>query len=626
MRGTRSPRNPQAGGDERASFDPFEHHLASSELPRSARTLPGLVRRGVGIARIAAPRLFVLTIVLQLAGAALLGAQVLLGKVALEQIFRADAGDGDFGTALPALVALLAASALSSFAASALTQMQRLMGERVVRTTWGSILDVTTSVNLATFESPAFFDELQRVQANALIRPLTLVAGITQLIGGGVAVIGLTIALLAISPVLVPILLVAGVPLSLLSRLDGKLEFRFVVAQTTASRLRFYFIQLLTTRAQAKELRAFRLQPHFTRLWNRSFDAYLSDLDRHVMRRLAVAALSALSSILVLTAAVGLLVYFVIDDRLSIAAAGAALISARLLSSRVEMMFKGIASLFESALYLGDLEAFLRRRPQPLAEGETVEPVPALDTLEVDNVSFSYPASEKRALSDVSLRLEAGQVVALVGENGSGKTTLAKLIAGLFEPTEGTVRWNGRDTADIGQAALSSEVAVIFQDFVQYLLSAQENITLGAVDRASDVTGAQDAAARSGAADFIAALPDGYETRLGREFGGVDLSLGQWQRIAIARAFFRDASLLILDEPTASLDPRAEADLFDRIRALAGGRTVLLISHRFSTVRSADQIVVMHDGAVEELGTHDELMSAGRRYAELFELQALAYR
>jgi ATP-binding cassette, subfamily B, bacterial len=621
-------KSPQSGRTRKGghSFDAFEHNLASRETERSARSLPGLVRRGVALARLAAPRLFIITIVLQLLGALLLGAQVLLGKLALEHIFRADAGDGTFGTALPALIALLAASALSSFATSALSQLQRLLGERVVRTTWQSILDVTTGVNLATFESPQFFDELQRVQANALTRPMTLVAGITQLLGGAVAVVGLTIALLAVSPLLVPVLLAAGIPLSILSRLDGKLEFRFVVAQTTASRLRFYFVQLLTTREHAKELRAFRLQSHFNRRWNESFDVYLGDLDRHVLRRLGVAALSALSSIVVLTTAVGLLVYLVLHDRLSIAAAGAALISARLLSSRVEMTFKGIASLFESALYLGDLEEFLRRRPRPAAAGAEAVPAGTLERLEIQGVAFSYPATERRALSDVSLRIEAGQVVALVGENGSGKTTLAKLIAGLFDPTEGTVRWNGRPTDEVGQAALSGEVAVIFQDFARYLLSASENIALGAVERSGDAEGIAAAAERAGAAEFIEALPEGYDTRLGREFGGVDLSLGQWQRVAIARAFFRDASLLILDEPTASLDPRAEADLFDRIRALAGGRTVLLISHRFSTVRSADQIVVLHHGAIEEVGTHDQLMEAGNRYAELFELQAVAYR
>src|SRR4051794_24724755 len=200
-------RSPQSGQKREGghSFDAFEHHLASRQTERSARTLPGLVRRGVATAREAAPRLFIITIVLQLLGAVLLGAQVLLGKLALEQIFRADAGDGSFRTALPALVAVLAASALSSFATSALAQLQRLLGERVVRRTWQSILDVTTNVNLATFETPQFFDELQRVQANALTRPMTLVAGITQLLGGAVAVIGLTVALLAVSPLLVPI-------------------------------------------------------------------------------------------------------------------------------------------------------------------------------------------------------------------------------------------------------------------------------------------------------------------------------------------------------------------------------------------------------------------------------------
>jgi ATP-binding cassette subfamily B protein len=247
--------------------------------------------------------------------------------------------------------------------------------------------------------------------------------------------------------------------------------------------------------------------------------------------------------------------------------------------------------------------------------------------LEARGLTFSYPSSDRPAIVDVSIELRAGEVVALVGENGSGKTTLAKLLAGLYRPQRGVIRWDGHDVAESDPDALRRSVAVIFQDFQHYHLSAADNIGLGRVEARDHRDGVIGAARRVDADSFIAALPDGYETRLGPEFeAGVDLSVGQWQRLALARAFFRDAPFVILDEPTAALDPRAEHDLFERIRELLEGKTVLLISHRFSSVRSADRIYVLEAGRIAAHGTHRELMDEGGLYAELFTLQAEAYQ
>jgi ATP-binding cassette subfamily B protein len=241
-------------------------------------------------------------------------------------------------------------------------------------------------------------------------------------------------------------------------------------------------------------------------------------------------------------------------------------------------------------------------------------------------VSFRYPSRAEPSLTDVSMQVHAGQVVALVGENGSGKTTLAKLLCNLYAPTSGRILWDGVDVAGCDPALLGRHVAVIFQDFVQYFMAARVNIAVGDHERAGDLEAVVAAAVASGADPFLAGLPEGYETMLGRQFdGGHELSIGQWQRVALARAFFRAAPLLILDEPTAALDPRAEHELFERMRALAAGRTVLLISHRFSSVRSADRIFVLRQGRLEEQGSHADLMAAGGLYAELFGLQASAY-
>jgi ATP-binding cassette subfamily B protein len=276
-------------------------------------------------------------------------------------------------------------------------------------------------------------------------------------------------------------------------------------------------------------------------------------------------------------------------------------------------------------LFLHDLQVFLCREPER-REGGTSPPVAAPSELQVHDLHFTYPGTAREVLEGIDMTLRAGEVVALVGENGSGKTTLAKLLAHALAPTKGQLIWNGVDTRTLDPRAVRRQVAVIFQDFIRYHFTAGENIGIGDPDRMHDLDRVHAAARRAGADSFIARLPEDYQSVLGKVFGGYDLSGGQWQRVALARGFFRDAGLLVLDEPTASMDPRAEHELFDRMRDLAEGRIVLLISHRFSTVRSADRIYVLHEGKIVEQGNHDDLIAVGGRYAELFSLQATAYR
>lgn len=612
------------------NFDAFGHLQANLSQPRSLRGFFRLVLVGLGLSRRASRRLSSLNAVLQLSGVAVLALQVLLSKIALERLFlETGKGNGDIKAVLPALIGLLAATGAGAVAASAQTQLQRMLSEKVQQSVVRSILDVTTAVPLEVFESPTFFDDLQRVRLNASLQPVNLSSALLQLIGGGIGAVVLVIALVTISPLLVPLLLIGALPQLLISRRTGSMEFGLMVRMTQNHRMREYLQDVLCEREEAKEIRAFNLNDVLYRRWGDAYDTYLDALRQHIRRRLTLSVLASFVTFVATGASLGILVWLVLHDRVSLAAAGAALIAIRFLAGRVELIFSGVTTLFETSLFLQDYEAFLTRKPdshegrKDVVEG-AVRPFAALD---VQHVQFRYPGSDRDVLHDVSMRIHAGEVVALVGENGSGKTTLAKLLAQVFSPTAGQVLWDGAATSSLSPTEMRRHIGVIFQDFVRYQLSARENIGFGRAEAVEDVDAIIDAAKSGGAHHFLSQLPQGYETPLGKSFyGGFDLSLGQWQRVAISRAFFRDASFLVLDEPTASLDAPSEHALFERMRELAAGRALLLISHRFSTVRSADRIYVLERGRITEEGAHDELMALNGRYAEMFNLQAASYR
>jgi ATP-binding cassette subfamily B protein len=284
-----------------------------------------------------------------------------------------------------------------------------------------------------------------------------------------------------------------------------------------------------------------------------------------------------------------------------------------------------VTGLRHTAAVVGDSRGFAGQALPPPPTGHP--PPPDFRRIVVDDLAFTYRGATTPVLEGVDLEIRQGEVVALVGENGCGKTTLAKILCGLYRPTRGTIRWDDVDVALSDPAVLRSHIAVVFQDFVRYpSLTAAQNIGIGLPARMGDRPAIVEAARRAGAHEAIDALPNGYDTVLSRQFEGTDLSTGQWQRVALARAFLRDAALVVLDEPTAALDPRAERDLFETVASLYRSRSAVLISHRLSSVRFADRICVLAGGRISESGSHDELLAAGGAYAELFELQARAYR
>ena len=624
--GTADP-DAEAEDAREAPFDPYAYYYASKrKTPRTFAGLVQLSRSAVGLAREASPRLFAVVGALQLAAVAVIALQVLLGKIAIERILGVAGDTVSLGAAILPLVGLVAATAADGFISTTLGQLQRLLGERVARLSWSRIVGVTTAVPLETFESSEFFDALQRVKTLAVLQPLTLTQGLFSVVGGLLGVVGVAVALALIAPILLPILLVGTLPLWLIARRSGRIEFDFSVRLTHTNRLRAYLTEVLTGRQEAKEIRAFSLQARLLDRWAANYSVYLEEFRRHIRRKLGLGLISAATTVVVTAGALGTLLALVSAGKLELASAGAALIAVRMVAGRVQQVFGGVSNLFESSHFLRDFFNFLDRSPDPDVDPGDAVTAPFME-LRAEQLGFRYPGTNRDVLRDVSLTIRAGEVVALVGENGSGKTTLAKLLAGLFEPTSGRVLWDGRNARELDREGMRDHVGVIFQDFVHYQLSARENIGFGREQWLDDQGRIEQAALQADAYDLLAALPSGLDTGLGKEFeGGVDLSGGEWQRVALARAFFRDAGFLVLDEPTASLDARSEYELFDHVSHLAAGRSVLLISHRFSTVKDADRILVIHEGELIEEGTHEELISASGRYAEMFELQARSYR
>jgi ATP-binding cassette subfamily B protein len=597
---------------------------AEADTKRTPRELARLLRDALGLVWRAARKEFLLAASLQVLAGIGAAVQLVIAKSVLDELLAADRAGTDFEDAIPAAVLFVAVTLAITAAGVIQREYQRLLAELTRREAQNRILDVATVVELEAFETPSFLDRLQRAQLNGQFRPLQIANGLLTMISGFAGLVAVGTVLLFLEPALMLVLLVAFVPLWMASTRNSRAFYRFFWRRTPLERRIAYLWHLMTGKDPAKELRAFDLSPFLLERHGALYDERLDDLRKLVRQRTRISLLANLAPPAFLGAAMA---FLLLSGRMDLAQVAIAGWGVYQFSGRLEGITSGAGSLYESALFIDDFASFSALRPEVEAARPTAPAPPGFERIEVDGVSFAYPGSEQLALRDASLEIGRGEVIALVGENGSGKTTLAKLLCRLYSPTSGRILWDGRDIAQFDPTGLRRSIAVIFQDFLHYEFPARDNVAMGNLERAGDLSAIEAAARQAGAHDFVAALPDGYETLLSRQFeeGGKDLSVGQWQLIALARAFFRDAPFLILDEPTAALDARAEHALFERIRTLAEGRSVLLISHRFSSVRSADRIYVLRHGEVVEHGDHDELMRLGGLYAELFSLQASAY-
>ena len=516
---------------------------------------------------------------------------------------------------------------LADLLGRAVSYVDTLLSERFTNATSIRLMEHAATLDLEDFEDADQQDKLDRARRQTMGRMSLL----SQLFGQAqdiITVISFAAGLLAYAPWLMVLLAVALIPAFVGESHFNALNYALNFQWTPERRQLEYLRQMGASVDTAKEVKIFNLNRFFIERFR-----FLSD--KFYLGNKLLARKRALWGTLL--AALGTLGYYIayayiawrtVRGDFSIGDLTFLAGSFRRLRQLLESLLSGFSQVASQALYLDDLYSFFRIEPEIRSKPDAIPvPNPIRDGFVFENVGFRYEGAERWALRGLSFELHAGEVLALVGENGAGKTTLVKLLARLYDPDEGRILLDGRDLRDYDMEGLRASIGVIFQDFVRYHLTVAENIGVGQIDEMFDRPRIEQAARRGMADEVIAGLPKGFDQVIGRRFkDGVDLSGGEWQKVAIARAYMRDAQVMILDEPTAALDARSEFEVFERFKELSDNRTAVLISHRFSSVRMADRILVLADGKVESSGTHEQLMAQGGRYAELFELQASGYR
>ncbi len=489
------------------------------------------------------------------------------------------------------------------------------------------ILEKALTLELAHFEDSEFYDKLTRARREASSRPLSLVTRTFGLIQNAVTLLSYGSLLFQFSPWAVAVLVLAGLPSFFAETKFSGDAFRLFRWRSPETRMQLYLETVLAREDHAKEVKLFGLGPLLLQRYRDIFHTlYSADRDLTVRRDSWGFGLGLLGT-LTLYGAYAWIAASAVMARISLGQMTMYLALFRQGQSAVSAMLSAIGGMYEDNLYLSTLYEYLET-PVPPATGMAQRGAKPEDGIRFERVSFSYPGASEPALQDIDLHIRPGESLALVGQNGSGKTTLIKLLTRLYTPDRGRILLDGTDLREWDEGMLLQRIGVIFQDFARYQMRVGENVGAGDVSHFDDEARWREASDKGMASDFIDSMPAGFETQLGKWFNdGRELSGGQWQKIALARAFMRSqADILVLDEPTAAMDAQAEATIFEHFRELSGGRIAILISHRFSTVRMADQIIVIQDGRIIERGNHEQLMAQDGHYAHLFSLQAQGYR
>jgi ATP-binding cassette subfamily B protein len=521
-----------------------------------------------------------------------------------------------------ALVVIAVAACQRGISASQ-SLLRALLGQRVNV----MILEKALTLQLTHFEDSEFYDKLTQARREASSRPLSLVNRTFGLLQNSISLGSYAVLLFAFSPWAVAILVIAGLPSFFAEAKFSGDAYRLFRWRSPDTRMQLYLETVIAREDGVKEVKLYQLGPRLLERYREIFRKLFRADRRLTLKRDGWGFILGLFSSVAFYGAYAWIVLATIAREITLGAMTMYLMLFRQGQTAVGAILSAISGMYEDNLYISNLYEYLEQPVIARSGTAQVGPDPSRG-LELEQVSFRYPGSSDYALKDINLSVRPGESLALVGENGSGKTTLIKLLTRLYEPSEGRIRLDGLDLTEWDIEALRRRFGVIFQDFGRYQFSVGENIGAGDVRHFEDETRWAEAASLGMAAPFIEDLPERYRTQLGRWFkNGRELSGGQWQKIALSRAFMRqDADILVLDEPTAAMDAASEAEIFEHFRRLSENRIVILISHRFSTVRAADQIVVLHGGRIREYGNHASLMSADGRYAQLFRLQAKAYQ
>ena len=550
-------------------------------------------------------------------------------KLLLDAVAAAVNGQFDsvaeaFTRLLSLLILQVAVGALSSLFSTVQGAIRELLGDSLQNKISLKILAKAGSLELAQFEDADTYDALQNAYREVGSRPLGV---FTQLISlfQSLITLGSVSALMAqLGWAVVPLILAASIPGVFVSSRFGSQNYRLLRRRAPDARVQNYLGRLLTSDEAVKEVRLFGFEDYLLSRWQMFYQKFRTEFVSLIMRRSAWSFGASLTSAGLIAIATLTVLRRAAQGALTVGDFGLFIQGISQLQGQFSNLLSGFTGIYQNLLYMRNLFEFLELPDRDFDAGETWQG--RIETIEFQNVSFRYPLTERDVLKDVSFTIERGQALALVGENGAGKTTLVKLLTQLYEPSSGRILINGQNASRFSPSSLQEEMSIIFQDFGQYQMTVRENIALGRAESLADDESLKDAGERAGASEFIEALPDGYDNMLGRWFkGGQNLSGGQWQRLALSRLYFRDGSVLIFDEPTAALDANAEFEVVEALRQQAKGRITVIISHRFSTVRMADKIIVLEDGVISEAGSHEELLITEGTYAKMFKVQARGY-
>lgn len=588
-----------------------------------ARRLPALVSQAVRLAWLASPRDTAVAITLSLLSGVFTAFGLLATTGVLSALFEAGPTPDRVRAALPSLIMVGVAATLRTLTQAGAGWAQSRLEPQVGRIAEERLYGLTSRVGLAAFDDPDFHDALQRARARGVSMADEVVGTAINTLTAIIGIVAAAGVLGVLHPVLLPLLVLAVLPDAWAAVRSARMRYTTMYSLIPARRRKWIIAELLAERDPAAEVRSFTMRGFLMRMYDAVATAeqtvMLGLARRQILARVVGEALGGIGTAVVYVALGVLLAVGAVP----LAVAGTAVLAIRSGQTYLANLMYATNRLYEEGLYFTDFLDFCAEAESRLPAGRPASAPESFERITAEDVVFTYPGSTGPALQGLTVTIDRGEVIALVGENGSGKTTLAKILSGLYEPDSGRVSWDDTDLADVDPDELRNHIAVIAQDHTRWPLTARYNISMG-TDKGEPALVA--AAEVAGADQVVAELPHGYSTLLDRRFkDGHELSGGQWQRIAVARGFHRDAPLLICDEPTAALDARAEHALFERIRQHADGRTVLLITHRLASVRYADRIYVLDHGKVVEHGTHDELMGLDGLYADLYGLQARAY-